>query len=68
MKYAALFLMAVAMVILSVVLSYKRQSRVSKIFLYFIGVLFIWTMANIVLDILNEQDLAEVHQMIYEEQ
>lgn len=25
-------------------------------------------MANIVLDILNEQDLAEVHQMIYEEQ
>jgi signal transduction histidine kinase len=49
-KYIALLLLAFLQVILSIVLGHKRQSKVSQIFIYFAGLLFAWTLANIVLD------------------
>ncbi len=50
MKYVALMLLALLQVLISVLLSYKRYSKVSRIFLLFTGALFLWTIANITLD------------------
>jgi signal transduction histidine kinase len=50
MKYIPLVLLALLQVLLSATLSYKKKSRVSRLFMLFAGILFIWTLANIILD------------------
>lgn len=50
MQYIALLVLAFLQVVLSILLSYKKHLRISRIFLAFSGVLFLWTIANITLD------------------
>src|SRR5437868_15170291 len=50
MQYIALLLLAFLQVVLSILLSYKKHLKISRIFLIFSAVLFVWTIANIVLD------------------
>ena len=50
MKYVALLLLAFLQVMLSIILGHKRRSKVSQTFIYFTGLLFVWTLANTVLD------------------
>lgn len=48
MQYIVLLLLACVQIILSVVLGYKRHSKVSRVFIYFTLALSLWTFANII--------------------
>lgn len=61
-------LLALAQVVLSVVLSYKKKSRVSRTFIYFTSILFIWTLVNGVYYYLNNKTTAifsNVHTQLF---
>jgi signal transduction histidine kinase len=50
MQYVALLLLAFLQVVISILMSYKKHLKVSRIFLVFSVILFIWTLANATLD------------------
>ncbi|MBA2279158.1 hypothetical protein H0V99_01820 [Candidatus Saccharibacteria bacterium] len=50
MKYAALLILAFLQVLLSITLSYKKQSRTSRWFTIFTITLGVWTFFNVLLD------------------
>jgi len=50
MKYILLILLALLQIVLAVIFRYKKHSRVSRVFFYFVTTISIWTASNAILD------------------